>query len=294
MIRFFGTLLNLILAIALCGANLWALGTEEFGNKPLNENNYGNWPGISPVVNTKARVYSNWVNGNEHFYCVGDTADLNVALKDFAAIETPDRQLVIRPGIGETRTFQGKKVRFDWEVHLMGGISSHITTLHKGDQIWSKSPVLTVYLGDNIDLSQLEIPEGITLVSLTKLKKRFVDAILTSTDLTVRGWGCGELAQLDPMDQASVEPIVTRLQDQEIWVRQNAAGALAAFGAKAQIALEPMREASKSDDEGLKDESQKSIAAIEADVENHEKETRYQNAMKEIEKFYLRHEKPTK
>ena len=57
-------LLASLVLIACCGPAR-ALGTEDFGNAPLNAANYTDWPGIMPVVNHPSRVYHWWVNGNE-------------------------------------------------------------------------------------------------------------------------------------------------------------------------------------------------------------------------------------
>src|SRR4051812_398772 len=69
------------MSVLALSCSAWGLGTEDFGNKPLAEANYKEWKGIMPVVNDKARVYSNWVNGNEHFYYTGKAKELNAALE---------------------------------------------------------------------------------------------------------------------------------------------------------------------------------------------------------------------
>src|SRR5207245_1807971 len=134
-------LLAVSLLLSAAAGRAWALGEEQFGNDPLSERNYSDWPGIMPLVNAQTRVYYNWVNGNEHMYYRGDTAALNAALKGLAAVKTEVREAALRPGPAEARTFGGQKVPYNWNLHLVGGIARHLTTLAKGDQIWSTSPV---------------------------------------------------------------------------------------------------------------------------------------------------------
>src|SRR5262245_33840096 len=93
-----------LLALAATGRPAWALGEEDFGNAPLSDANYTDWPGIMPVVNHAARVYHWWVNGNEEFYYEGDAAAVNETLKKFAEAKSGTREagvggeVVLRPG----------------------------------------------------------------------------------------------------------------------------------------------------------------------------------------------------
>src|SRR5688572_1632072 len=117
------TILTAILGLILCDRAM-ARGREEFGNKPLSEHNYTGWPGIVPLVNDHARVYTQWVNGNEHFYYEGSIRELNVALANFARLQLPNHFVVLRAAPGLAKSFGGKQVAFDWELHVLGGIAS--------------------------------------------------------------------------------------------------------------------------------------------------------------------------
>src|SRR5207245_1530338 len=81
-----------------------------------------------------------------------------------------------------------------------------------------------------------------------------------SSDKTVRGWGCGALSALDAYDKESLETIAARLKDDDMWVRLNAAGALATFGSRARSALDLLREAAKRDGEGRDKGYERSLA----------------------------------
>lgn len=52
---------------------------------------------------------------------------------------------------------------FNWELHVISGIASERATDDIEDLEWQKDPVLTVYIGGDIDLDKIEIPEGVTL-----------------------------------------------------------------------------------------------------------------------------------
>jgi hypothetical protein len=240
-----------------------ARGMETFGNKPLNSANYTEWPGIMETVNDTHRVYSSWVNGNEFFYYDGDVAAINEALEKFSGVQNQNKSVLFRPGSGEVTSFdRRKKMKFRWNLHVMGGISKHVTTLEKGDKVWNPDPVLTVYVDKTIDLEKLVIPKDLKVTRLAVVKARVLDG-LTSSDKTVRGWGCGELASLDPYDSASRDAIAALLKDPDDWVKLNAAGAIALFGKKAATALPALRSALASKDEQLRTTAQKTIEEIE-------------------------------
>ncbi len=109
-------------ALVLASASpILALGTETFGNAPAV--NQPEWAkGILDVVNLKSRVYSVWVNGNEHFYYSGNAKELNEAIKKFSEVQSEVRRLMILPGNGKTQSFGGKPIAFGWQLHVPSGI----------------------------------------------------------------------------------------------------------------------------------------------------------------------------
>ncbi|MHC4671151.1 MAG: hypothetical protein ACYTBZ_01590 [Planctomycetota bacterium] len=153
----------------------YGLATEEIGNKPLYESNYKDFKGIMPVINHKSRVYQFWCNGNEYFYYRGDTKALNDALRKFAASEADVREVIIRPGPGETTTFNAVRVPYDWNLHIVGGIARHHVSSEKDNNIWDKYPTLTVFVnGGNIELEKIKIPKGITVIEIADLRMRYL------------------------------------------------------------------------------------------------------------------------
>jgi hypothetical protein len=280
--------LFLIATMAVLGTSaprLFGLGDETIGNEPLPEANYAEWKGIMPVINDKARVYSNWVNGNEHFFYKGTTKELNAALAQFAKIEVKTHEVLLRPGPGITNTFGHKEVPHHWELHIMGGISKDVLTLDKGEEVWNKDPRLTIYIGGDIDLAKLEIPQGITLLDLPTLSKRVAAGMNASKDKTVRGWGCGQLTSLDHFSDVNLQAVAKMLDDADTWVRLNAASSLPQFGKKAAPHLPALRECLISEDKNLKVRAQAAIVEIEQAEDKSQEEKEFIAGQKKIAEF---------
>lgn len=276
----------LINVLLVCGLNspVWALGTEDFGNKPLYEADYGDWEGIVPVINHPNRVYHRWVNGGEDFYYRGNTEALNNCLSTFAALDADVREVVIRPGPATTWTFDSNTVPYNWQLDIIGGISKHLTTLDRGSNIWSKWPTMSVFIGKGIELEKIRVPEGVHVIELRDLKNRHREALL-SKDKTVRGWGAGCLARLDPYDKQSIETIGGLLSDEDDWVRLNAVIALSVFGSKAQSMLPSLRECMKTNNESLRKQIEQTIPKIEKAKDTTQAEKQHDILLAEITKF---------
>lgn len=262
-----------------------AWGEEHFGNSPLSEAHYRAWKGVMPLVNDKSRVYHTWVNGNEHFYYRGDATTLNAALRVFAATESEVREVVLRPAPGVVHSFnKAKLVQFNWGLHIRGGIAQAPTNLDRATSVWSKYPVLTVYVGGDIDLDKTKIPDEVTVVGLSDLRKRCLKG-LESTDKTVRGWGAGVLAHLDPYNVESMTAIAKLLRDEEHWVRLNAAGAMGIFGKKAESAIPALQACLATDDKRLKIRVQETIEKIQQARDTSAAESEHRAILRRISLF---------
>lgn len=276
--------LLMILALITCCGAARAAGVEDFGNAPLNAADFTDWPGIMPVLNHPGRVYHCWREGDEEFYYRGQVAALNDALAKFGAAGSPGREVVLRPGPGVTHSFDGKQIKFGWDLHLIGGFVRHEATLHLGDQVWPTHPVLSVYVGGPMALEKIRFPAGVTVRSVTEVKRR-TRAALKSRDQTVRGWASQALAALDPYDPESRDVIAGLLKDKESWVRENALHALAEFGRKAQPALPLLRAALETGDADLKAQAEKTIQAIEAAPDTTAAERAHRERLEKIERL---------
>jgi len=278
----------LALAVAACCRGAWALGTEDFGNAPIHDGNYAGWPGIMPALNHPSRVYHFWVNGNEGFFYKGDTAALNDTLAKFAAVDPANREVVLRPGPGVTHSFNRERtIPYTWSLSLIGGIAAHLSTRELGEKVWPTHPVLTVHVGGDIDLEKIEIPKGLRVVSVTDVKRRTREG-LKSTDKTVRGWGTGVLASLDPYDAESRDAIAAMLKDPDNWVRLNAAGALAHMGKSAEPALPALRGALPTEDKALDERVRETIQTIEKAESRAGAEKEHREIQARIDRFVAR------
>lgn len=277
--------LTAILLLAILPARLWALGEEQLGNDPLSDANYVKWPGLAAVVNDKSRVYYSWVNGNENFYYITSSAELSGMLARFAAATLKNHEVVLLPGPGKTRSFNGvNEFTVNCHLQIFDGIAAHQLTLDKGDQVWPKEPRLTVYSGGDIDLTKLEIPKGLSLVTPAELSARIRQGS-ESKDQSVKGWSAGVLAAHDPFEAANLAVVQKLLADDNDWVRLNAAGAITLFGPAAKAALPALKACLERKDENLKKRAAESIAAIEAVADRAAAEREHAAAVKKIDEF---------
>jgi hypothetical protein len=275
----------LLLASSFAPATSFALGTEEFGDEELSSANYTEWPGLFELASDKTRVYSNWVNGHENFYFKGNTDQLNEALKEFAAIKIDKHEVLIRPGPGKAHSFNSERILdCNWNVEVYGGISKHVVGKEKGASFWSVDPVLTIWIGGDIDLAKIKVPGGVTVVGVNEKAAR-ARAGLDSKDQTVRGWGSSVLAEMNPYDPQNVAAVEKLLKDEVNWVRLCAAGTVQRFGAQAKSAIPLLKEAEKSDDEQLKKAAADAITAIEAAKADDAAAKAFDEAVKKIAQF---------
>jgi hypothetical protein len=277
--------LTFLIAASLSPAAALGLGTEEFGDEELSPANYTDWPGLFEVASDKCRVYSNWVNGNENFYFRGNTDQLNEALKKFAAIKVEKHEVLIRPGPGKAHSFNRAKTRdCNWHVNVHGGIAKHLTTLDKGTNFWPVEPTMTIWIGGDIDLAKINIPEGVKVLGVNDKAAR-ARAGLDSKDQTVRGWGSSIVADMNPYEKENMAAVEKLLKDEVNWVRMCAAGTIQEFGVRARPAIPLLKECEKSDDENLKTAAAKAIAAIESAKDDEAAARQYADAVKKIDEF---------
>jgi hypothetical protein len=279
------SMLVFFLIVVVQASDAWALGEESFGNEPLNEANFDAFLGIVPLVNDEQRVYRTWVNGNEHFYYGGSVEQLNAFLRKFAKTPGKVREVILRPGVGVTQTFsRDRKIKFNWNLHLVGGIAASMSKADKGDLVWSPNPTVTVYVDKEMDLDKLRIPEGVTLAELSDLAKRYGPA-LTSTDQNVRGWSTGHLARLDPYNLENLARVAKQLDDKNDWVRLNAAGAIKVFGPRAKPYIPTLRKCAESDDKQLATRAQEAIDEIASAKDDTEAQKEQKEALERIRRF---------
>ncbi len=242
-----------------------AVGTEEFGNGPLSPENYKLWKGIAEVINDKSRVYQNWVNGNEQMYFAGKVDDLNRVLKAFAAADMPVHEVVLRPDPGVTHSFDQTRgpIKFDWQLHVVGGVAASLIRSDKGELAWPKNPRLTIHAGPDFPLEKLAAPKEVKLLSVED-QSTIARLAMDSTNQNVRGWSAGIVARLDNFDPANLAALERMLADDSDWVRSNAAGSIGLFGSQAKSAIPALKDCLDRADANLRAAVKSAIETIEA------------------------------
>ncbi len=279
--------------LLLSSAELYGRGMECVGYKSLNPYDYVEHTNIMPLLNYKARVYQIWVNGNEDFYYRCDTGQIgeilglfveakpnvrdealwkqlvekNPEMKDANSVRRASeghvdlKEVVLCPGPAQTQTFSQDVIPYNVNLHIVGGVCGFLPTLEKGGGVWNRFPVLSIYVSDANQLEKITYPEEVTIVQLGDLKDRKREA-LSSSDRTVRGWGAGNLARLDPYDEESLAAIIKLLDDPDDWVRVNAAGAVRNFGRLAEPAIPALQRCAQSSNEQLSKVAAESLESI--------------------------------
>ena len=272
-------------------SNAFALGEEHFGNAPRVEQ--PDWaPGLLDVVNMESRVYLKWVNGNENFFYRGTVEALGEALKKFAAVQAEVKEVVVRPGPGETRTFDGRPVACDWQLHVPSGIYLHMARREQGSRAYFRHATFTVFVHDRgIALDKIRIPAGVTMIGLPELVERYVKG-LQNADAQVRGHAAYLLGSTAPCADGAVGPLAERLADTSEYVQRSAAGALGYLGSTAVRALGALRKGLEDKNENVRKACQEAIAKIEGAAAAPAKQDR--ELCERIREFQQAHAKDTK
>ncbi len=134
-------------------------------------------------------------------------------------------------------------------------------------------------------MNKIQIPKELKVLELSELKLRALKC-LKSTDKTVRGWSCGYLIGLDEHDRDVMNQIAGMLGDDDNWVRLNAAGSPATFGAVAKEILPKLEQIANSDDAQLRDCVQATISAIKDAKTNDEAEAQHRKLMESIRNYF--------
>jgi hypothetical protein len=165
---------HVVLFLCVLGIStvVFALGTENFGDKPI-EISCDWYDGVAVVAQSPGMIYSRWVNGGEDFYYKADTNTFNNVLQKFDAVSSPLRRLIIESGSGTAKSLQGdKEFTFDWKLDIASGIYLHMLisdNTMKKDQMY---PSITLFLGSgSINIEQLNIPAGIDVIIADSARK---------------------------------------------------------------------------------------------------------------------------
>jgi HEAT repeat protein len=97
------------------------------------------------------------------------------------------------------------------------------------------------------------------------------------------------IAHHDSFAVENLKAIEKLLTDDNDWVRLNAAGAVAQYGAKAKSALPALKACLERKDEGLKQRAKESIAEIEAAKDDPDRERRHAATVAKINEYIAAH-----
>ncbi|MHC4399447.1 MAG: hypothetical protein ACYTG0_07195 [Planctomycetota bacterium] len=260
------------------------LGTEELGNKKLSPRNYEPWPGLAEVVNDPHRVYQKWVNGNENCYYQGDTKALNLAIQKFSEAKFDVHRVVLLPGPGEARTFDGKKIPCDWRLHVLGGIAGAMAKRELNDiDVYDVHPTLYVFVNEQIDLKKLSIPAGVKMLGTRDLRQRYYEGI-EKGGKHARGYGAMFLSQIDTHNKDSAQKIVTLLDEDDRWLTAMAISCLERFGANAQHLVQKLAQYQPADARNA-EKLKEVITSIKEAEDRSESDNRRREQMEQIEDF---------
>ncbi len=303
-IKAWSLLIIVMSLVPLQSAGSMAIGTS--GNEPLKEADYAEWPGALNVINSPSRVYTFWVNGGELFYFQGNTESLNKALVDFSrikmpaevnpisespqplAITIPTHEVTFLPGPSAVEVMENSEISYDWKFEIGDGLSEISARKESATRVFEDYPVMTVYVGGgNIDLEDVRIPPGLSVVQLSDLRARYLEG-LKSVDGVVRGIAAGRLAGIDPFTPETISPVTQLLRDPDRWVQSAARHALRFMGKSARpiLATELARDDLTEAEETSIREALEFIDSTPADTEA---ESRFKSRVADIDAFLARY-----
>ena len=144
----------------------------------------GGWPEVlSDLVRTDTRVLG--AVGpfvDVRIYCVGETAELNVFLKDYAEVPDARLRVVLHPGSRTVKYESHETDRVTGETVLKEYVVDFNWSLHIGDYAEFRPDksdfegnkfitTLDIWLGGQIELDRLEVPPSIHMESSGEMEK---------------------------------------------------------------------------------------------------------------------------
>lgn len=246
-------ILGCFLAVTLfAGGAVFALGEFTCGNRPLNAANYTKWAGIINVINNSHRVYHSWVNGNEDSWFSGTTDDINSAMDEYWRSELESYQIILLPNPGPIATCDSVKVKCNWRLHVMGGITAAYFKREKdSSNVYDLNPTLYVYVDDASQLKSLRFPSGALLLSPADIRERCLKGVKEGSN-TTRGYAASLLASIDSHTPESARIIAGLLDAKDANLSAMAIYSLSQFGANAQGQLETLQKHKPENDNNSK------------------------------------------
>ena len=165
------TVLLPLLLVMLLARPAWALRFGALGNSPVDAQ--PGWPeGTAAAFNPQQRIAYWELNGQWKSECRGDAEAFSKVVANFALIKAEGKKLILHDGVGTSYWVQAVQPAGDAKVDW-------IFTVWQGD-IWRQwqgigrpagakppeppPPQIDVYCGGNLNIDDVDIPEGLLVV----------------------------------------------------------------------------------------------------------------------------------
>ena len=163
--------LVLLLTLSIWCGRLYGLGFRYDNTKPvsLSDSKWGEIPSqqLTDLANRPERVGGYWCNSNDYFYFAGDTKRLNDFLVQYAKLTETPHLLVIHPGKAPAQVMADEKTAkpYNWTFDAISWRSAQKQKWFQklGVDQWRRVVIVQVWLGDTIQLDQLEVPTNIKI-----------------------------------------------------------------------------------------------------------------------------------
>jgi hypothetical protein len=160
---------SFVIAAAFARSAL-AMGEERFGPVGKNISRSSDWPkGVEDMLRDPSRVYSQWVNGNEAVYFDGNVDAINRLLDLYSHVDVNPHVVVIRPGKGTAKSFQGKETSYAVEFQAPSGIYLHFIRELAKTGLYTTAPLLIIQVDEKLadHLGDLKLPANVSVRAAT-------------------------------------------------------------------------------------------------------------------------------
>jgi hypothetical protein len=142
-----------VLALLSAASVGYGMATERIGPDKAHRHptvEQPEWPAhMVKLLGHDSRVYSVWVNGNENFYFNASAEEIDELLKLYSNVRLRDHVLLVKAGKPKVRTFKGQQIKYNVNLHYLGGIALAMTRL-KGTAD-TLEPTMTIYIDPDTD-----------------------------------------------------------------------------------------------------------------------------------------------
>jgi hypothetical protein len=149
-----------LLLVLLAARPAWALRFGALGNVPIDAQ--PGWPeGTAAVFNPPQRIAWWELNGMWTCECRGDAEAFNKVVANFALIKAEGKKLILHDGVGSSYWVKATQPDGDARADWIFTVWQPDAGRRAGAE--SPAPQIDVYVGGNLNLDDVEIPEEITV-----------------------------------------------------------------------------------------------------------------------------------